>query len=183
VRLELLERQAEAINLPLHIIYLPSLCTNYQYETEMQEFIERSKQGGVECMAFGDLFLEDIREFREAKLSGTGITPLFPLWRTPTDELAKEMISGGLRAIVTCVDPAQLSANFAGREFNREFLLTLPGHVDPCGERGEFHTFAFDGPMFGNPIAVELGEVTERDGFVYADLLPGGERSLATAGF
>jgi uncharacterized protein (TIGR00290 family) len=183
VRFELLQRQAEAAGLPLHIIELPYPCSNSQYETKMQEFIERSKPEGIECMAFGDLFLEDIREYREAKLSGMGITPLFPLWRIPTDKLAKDMISGGLRAIVTCVDPAQLPASFAGREYNEEFLLTLPDHVDPCGERGEFHTFAFDGPMFNEPLVVELGEITEREGFVYADLLPGSNHSLATAGF
>jgi uncharacterized protein (TIGR00290 family) len=182
VRLELLQRQADVAGLPLHIIDLPYPCTNSQYEAKMAEFIEQSKQAGIECMAFGDLFLADIREYREAKLAGTGITPLFPLWQRPTGKLAKEMISGGLRAFVTCVDPAQLSASFAGREFNEEFLLTLPDRVDPCGERGEFHTFAFDGPMFSKPVAVELGEITEREGFVYADLLPVSDRSLATAG-
>ena len=183
VRLELLQRQAAAVGLPLHIIDLPYPCSNSQYEKKMEEFIERSKRQEIECVAFGDLFLEDIREYREAKLSGTGITPLFPLWRTPTDKLAKDMISGGLRALVTCVDPQQLPASFAGREFNEEFLLTLPHHVDPCGERGEFHTFALDGPMFSKPVAVELGEIIEREGFIYADLLPVTDRALANAGF
>jgi len=181
VRLELLQRQADSVGLPLHIIGLPYPCTNSQYEAKMAEFIEEAKHEGIECMAFGDLFLDDIRKYREAKLAGTGITPWFPLWQTPTGKLAKEMISGGLRAFVTCIDPAQLSASFAGREFNEEFLLTLPDQVDPCGERGEFHTFAFDGPMFSKPVAVELGEITEREGFVYADLLPAGDRSVATA--
>jgi uncharacterized protein (TIGR00290 family) len=183
VRLELLQRQAEAVGLPLHVIDLPSPCTNSQYETAMKGFLDESQQRGIEGMAFGDLFLEDIRAYREAKLSGTGITPLFPLWLAPTDELANEMISSGLRAVVTCVDPRQLPARFAGRAFDEEFLFTLPEQVDPCGERGEFHTFAFDGPMFSRPVAVEVGEVVEREGFVYADLLPGPDAALANAGF
>ena len=171
VRLELLRRQAEAVGLPLHIIELPSPCANSEYEAAMETFIGAAKQQAIECMAFGDLFLEDIRAYREAKLSGTGITPLLPIWRRPTDELAKEMIAGGLRAIVTCIDPRQLDASFAGREFNEQFLRDLPANIDPCGERGEFHTFAFDGPMFRTPVPIEVGEITEREGFVYADLL------------
>ena len=171
VRLELLQLQAEAFGLPLNIIELPSPCTNSEYEAAMEKFIAEAKQQGVECIAFGDLFLEDIKEYREAKLSGTGITPLFPLWRMPTDELAKEMISSGLRAVVTCIVPRQLDASFAGREFNEQFLRDLPANVDPCGERGEFHTFAFDGPMFRKPVPIVLGEINEREGFVYADLL------------
>jgi len=171
VRLELLRRQADAVGLPLHIIELPSPCTNAEYEAALGNFVTEAKHEGIECMAFGDLFLEDIKEYREAKLSGTGITPLFPIWRMPTDQLAKEMISSGLRAVVTCIDPQQLSASFAGREFNEQFLMDLPASVDPCGERGEFHTFAFDGPMFGKPVPIEVGEIKEREGFVYADLL------------
>jgi len=182
VRLELLQRQAEAVGLPLHIIDLPDPCSNSQYEAVMEKFIEQSKQKGIGCMAFGDLFLADIKAYREAKLSGTGITPLFPIWLTPTDQLAREMISSGLRAVVTCVDPQRLPASFAGREFNEEFLSALPDHVDPCGERGEFHTFAFDGPMFSNPVDIEVGEITEREGFVYADVLPAlGVSALAGA--
>lgn len=172
VRLELLERQAESVSLPLHIVNLPYPCTNSQYEQAMEEFVWQSRKQGIEGMAFGDLFLADIKEYREAKLSGTGITPLFPLWQTPTDKLAEEMISGGLRAVVTCVDPQQMPASFAGREFNEQFLIDLPAQVDPCGERGEFHTFAFDGPMFDKAVDVEVGEIAERDGFVYADVLP-----------
>jgi uncharacterized protein (TIGR00290 family) len=171
VRLELLQRQAEALGLPLQVIDLPSPCTNSHYETAMDKFVDESKRRGIECLAFGDLFLADIKEYRETKLAGTGITPLFPLWQTPTDYLAKEMISSGLRAVVTCVDPQHLPLSFAGREFNEEFLTDLPNHVDPCGERGEFHTFAFDGPMFEEPVSIEVGAVVERDGFVYADLL------------
>ena len=179
VRLELLRLQAEALGLPLHLIDLPSPCTNTQYESAMEKFIAESKREGIECLAFGDLFLEDIKQYREAKLSGTGITPLFPIWRMPTDKLAAEMISGGLRAVITCVDPAKLPAGFAGREFNHEFLSALPKDVDPCGERGEFHTFAFAGPVFKAPLAIEVGEVTQRDAFVYADVLPASARKTA----
>src|SRR5438270_7248878 len=131
VRLELLQRQAEAVGLPLHIVDLPYPCSNSEYEVAMEKFIEQSKQKGIECMAFGDLFLADIKAYREAKLSGTGITPLFPIWRTPTERLAKEMIAGGLRAVVTCIDPRQLAASFAGREFSQQFLKDLPANIDP----------------------------------------------------
>jgi uncharacterized protein (TIGR00290 family) len=179
VRLELLQRQAEVAGLPLYRIALPYPCTNADYEAAMKRFIGQAKQDGIECMAFGDLFLGDIREYREARLSGTGITPLFPIWQTPTDKLATQMIDSGLRAVVTCVDPQKLPANFAGRQFNQQFLTDLPVHVDPCGERGEFHTFAFDGPMFRRAIEVEVGEICEREGFVYADVLPGAANTKA----
>jgi len=172
VRLELLQSQAEAVGLPLQIINLPYPCSNAEYETAMGKFVEEARQAGVECMAFGDLFLQDIREYREARLAGTGITPLFPLWKMPTDLLAREMISSGLRATISCVDPKQLSASFAGREFDEDLLAALPEEVDHCGERGEFHTFAFDGPMFSKPVDIKVGEIVEREGFVYADLLP-----------
>jgi len=172
VRLELLERQAEAVGLPLQIINLPYPCSNAEYETAMEKFVEEARQAGIECMAFGDLFLQDIREYREAKLAGTGIAPLFPLWKMPTDLLAREMISSGLRAVISCVDPKQLPASFAGREFDEDLLAALPSEVDRCGERGEFHTFAFDGPMFSKPVDIGVGEIVEREGFVYADLLP-----------
>jgi uncharacterized protein (TIGR00290 family) len=170
VRLELLRRQAEAVRLPLRIVNIPHPCSNAQYEQLMGKVVEEACQQGIECMAFGDLFLEDIREYREAKLSGTGMTPLFPLWGLPTKELARQMIASGLRAVLTSVDPRQLSPEFAGREFDERLLEELPAHVDPCGERGEFHTFAYDGPMFGEPVMVEGGEVVERDGFIFADL-------------
>jgi uncharacterized protein (TIGR00290 family) len=172
VRLELLQQQAEALGLPVQVIDLPSPCTNAQYEAAMGRFVDDSKRHGIECIAFGDLFLADIKEYREAKLTGTGITPLFPLWLAPTDRLATEMISSGLRAVVTCVDAQQLPLSFAGREFDEQFLADLPKYVDPCGERGEFHTFAFDGPMFERPVGLQKGVVVERDGFGYADLLP-----------
>src|SRR5256714_4949808 len=146
VRLELLQRQAEAVGLPLHIIDLPCPCSNSQYEAVMEKFIEQSKRKGIECMAFGDLFLADIKEYREAKLSGTGITPLFPIWLKPTAQLASEMISSGLRAVVTCVDPQQLAASFAGHVFNLDFLSALPGNFDPSVEYGQFPTLPLDGP-------------------------------------
>ena len=172
VRHELLQRQAAAAGLPLRLIDLPYPCSNDQYEAAMETFIAGAKHDGIECIAFGDLFLADIKEYRETRLAGTGITPLFPLWQMPTNELARQMIGEGLCAVVTCVDPQQLSAVFAGREFNEQFLADLPAHVDPCGERGEFHTFAFSGPMFRAPVEIEVGEISEREGFVYADILP-----------
>ena len=171
VRLELLQRQAESVRLPLRIINIPQACSNAEYEEAMRRVVEDARREGIEGMAFGDLFLQDIREYREAKLSGTGIAPLFPLWGIPTDELARRMISSGLRAVLTCVDPRQLAAEFAGREFDEQLLRELPAHVDPCGERGEFHTFAYDGPMFDHPVETKAGEIVERDGFVFADLL------------
>ncbi|HYW74740.1 MAG TPA: hypothetical protein VE961_27185 [Pyrinomonadaceae bacterium] len=179
VRLELLRLQAQAVGLPLHIIDLPSPCTNDQYEQAMSEFIQQAHREAIECMAFGDLFLADIKAYREDKLSGTGITPLFPIWETPTDRLAAEMIASGLRAVVTCVDPQILPSSFAGREFNEQFLRDLPAEVDPCGERGEFHTFAFAGPMFKSRVNVEVGEIVEREGFVYADVLAHGDLKAA----
>ena len=172
VRIELLRRQAEAAGLPLRLVELPDPCSNERYEAAFGVLIEEARREGVECMAFGDLFLRDVRAYREAQLEGTGLEPLFPLWEIPTDELARRMIAGGLRAVVSCVDPRQLHGSFAGREFNEEFISQLPEGVDPCGERGEFHTFAFDGPMFRRPVGVEVGEVVERGGFVYADILP-----------
>jgi diphthamide synthase (EF-2-diphthine--ammonia ligase) len=138
----------------------------------MATAIERAKSDRITVMAFGDLFLEDIRSYRVEKLSGTGIEPLFPTWGIPTGDLAREMVAGGLRARLTCVDPKQLAPRFAGREFDEALLAELPRTVDPCGERGEFHTFAYDGPMFRDPIKILSGEIVERDGFVFADLLP-----------
>jgi uncharacterized protein (TIGR00290 family) len=125
---------------------------------------------GLEYMAFGDIFLEDLRQYRESKLDGTGISPIFPLWGMPTAQLAQEMISNGLRCYITSIDTKHLSRDLIGREYNRQFLEALPKTVDPCGEHGEFHTFVFDGPMFRKPIDVTVGEIIEQDGFVYADL-------------
>ena len=172
VRVELLETQSKAIGLPLWPVAIPSPCSNAEYETAMAGAIKRAKAEGITVMAFGDLFLEDIRRYREERLAGSGIEPNFPIWGLPTDKLAQEMINGGLRARVTCVDPRQLPKSFAAREFDGEFLADLPSTADPCGERGEFHTFAYDGPMFHYPVAVQTGEVVERDGFIFADLLP-----------
>ena len=172
VRVELLEAQAKAVGLPLWKIPIPSPCSNAEYEAAMLAAIQRAKAEAIDTFAFGDLFLEEIRRYREECLSGTGISPLFPIWASPTRELVREMIDAGLRARVTCVDPKQLPASFVGREFDAQFLADLPPNVDPCGERGEFHTFAYDGPMFRYPVPVQLGEIVEREGFVFADLLP-----------
>lgn len=173
VRVELLQQQANSTGLPLHIIEIPYPCSNEDYRQAMATFVAKAKQAGIECFAFGDLFLEDIRRYREDRLAGTGITPIFPLWGIATPQLAETMIAGGLQAIITCIDPNCLDANFAGREYNQEFLAALPATADPCGENGEFHSFAYAGPMFRTPIATMLGETVHRDGFVFADLLPG----------
>lgn len=171
VRRRLLDRQAEAAGVPLWVVPLPWPCSNDQYETRMREVCARAVAQGVDAIAFGDLFLADIRAYRERQLQGTGLEPLFPVWQIPTGELAGEMIAAGLKAKVTCVDPNRLAADFAGREFDAAFLADLPPQVDPCGENGEFHTFVYDGPMFQRPIPVQAGDVVERDGFVFADLL------------
>jgi uncharacterized protein (TIGR00290 family) len=173
VRSQLLRAQAAAADLPLREVAIPSPCSNAEYEAAMGEAVARARAEGIEAMAFGDLFLEDIRAYRVEKLRGTGLEPVFPLWGLPTDALARTMIAGGLRARLTCVDPKALEARFAGRDFDAALLAELPASVDPCGERGEFHTFAYAGPMFRAPVPVVSGEVVERDGFVFADLLPG----------
>jgi uncharacterized protein (TIGR00290 family) len=172
VRESLLQAQAAAAGLPLWRVPIPSPCSNEQYAAAMTGLLARARAEGVAAMAFGDLFLADVRAYRERQLAGTGVEPRFPLWGADTAALARQMLAAGLRARVTCVDPRQLDASFAGREFDAGFLADLPPAVDPCGERGEFHTFAFAGPMFAAPIAVEAGPVVERDGFVFADLLP-----------
>jgi uncharacterized protein (TIGR00290 family) len=168
-RRSVLEAQAEAAGLPLWIVPLPWPCSNEIYEARMAEACKRAVDEGVSAIAFGDLFLADIRAYREEKLRGTGLEPLFPLWEIPTDELARTMIAGGLRAKLTCVDPKQLPASFAGREFDLALLRDLPPGTDPCAERGEFHTCAYAGPMFAVPLQLEPGEIVERDGFVFAD--------------
>jgi len=172
VRRELLEAQAHAAGLPLRAVPIPHPCPNDVYERAMAAALAEARADGIEAVAFGDLFLEDIRRYREERMASTGLRPLFPLWGRPTRALAEEMIDGGLRARLTCVDPRALDASFAGRAFDRDLLSALPPGVDPCGERGEFHTFAWDGPMFERPIPVVAGEVVEREGFVFADLLP-----------
>jgi uncharacterized protein (TIGR00290 family) len=173
VRSELLREQAAAVGLPLHAVGIPWPCSNADYEAAMSAALQRAKEDQIAVMAFGDLFLEDIRRYRVEKLTGTGIEPSFPIWGIPTDQLAREMIAGGLRARLTCVDPKQLDARFAGREFDSALISELPNGVDPCGEHGEFHTFSYDGPMFNRPVPVRNGELVTRDGFVFADLLAG----------
>ncbi len=172
VRLELLQRQAQSLGLPLRVLEIPYPCSNQAYEGIMRRFVAEARQQGVQQFAFGDLFLEDIRSYREQKLQGSEIQPIFPLWKKPTPALAREMVESGLRAILTAVDPRKLPASFAGREFNHALLDDLPEGVDPCGENGEFHSFVYAGPMFSSNIAVRLGEIVERDGFVFADVLP-----------
>lgn len=170
VRLELLQQQAEHLGLPLQVIEIPYPCSDEQYEGIMANFVGGAKERDIEQFAFGDLFLEDIRGYREEKLSGSGIMPVFPIWGIPTDQLAQEMVASGMRAVITCVDPKQLPEAFIGREYNQEFLDDLPDGVDPCGENGEFHSFVFAGPMFQKPLQISLGEVVHRDGFVFIDV-------------
>jgi uncharacterized protein (TIGR00290 family) len=170
VREEILRAQADALELPLVRVPIPAPCTNETYQQAMGAAIKEARRQEVTHMIFGDLFLEDIRAYRETQLAGTGMTPMFPLWLRPTRQLAEEMIAAGLRAYVTCVDPKRLPSAMAGRVFDREFLCQLPADVDPCAERGEFHTCVTAGPMFSRPITVELGETVGRDGFVFADL-------------
>jgi uncharacterized protein (TIGR00290 family) len=172
VRRALVEAQAEAAGLPLHVLPIPYPCPNETYEAVMGEFVARQIAEGVEAMAFGDLFLEDIRRYRETKLAGTGITPLFPVWGLDTARLARDMISAGLVAHIACLDPRKLPASLAGRRFDLDLLAELPAGVDPCAENGEFHTFACAGPMFRRPIPVTVGEPVTRDGFVFCDLVP-----------
>jgi uncharacterized protein (TIGR00290 family) len=172
VRVALLDAQAAALALPVWTVPLPSPCSNEAYEQAMRGVVERAVAEGFTHMAFADLFLEDIRRYREERLAGSGLTPLFPLFGVNTTALAREMLAAGLRARLTCVDPRVLDRRFAGREFDAALLADLPPSVDPCGERGEFHTFAYAGPMFRRPIAIETGAVVERDGFVFADLVP-----------
>ena len=170
VREELLEAQASALGLPLIKVPIPSPCSNEEYERAMGAVMERARADGIDAVAFGDLYLEDIRRYRQERLAPTGIGALFPLWGLPTAALAREMVGAGLRAHVTCVDPRRLDPSFAGRTFDAAFLDDLPEGVDPCGENGEFHSFAYAGPMFREPLAIEPGVVIERDGFTFADV-------------
>jgi uncharacterized protein (TIGR00290 family) len=171
-RRALVEMQAKAAGLPLFPIPLPWPCSNQEYEEIMKVFCAQVVAQGVTAMAFGDLFLEDIRAYRERQLQGTGLEPLFPVWQIPTDHLAREMIDSGLRAKLVCGDPKKLSPEFAGRDFDRQLLADLPVGVDPCGENGEFHSFVYGGPMFDREIPVVAGERVERDGFWFCDVLP-----------
>lgn len=175
VRVELLQQQAAAAGLPLHIVEIPYPCPNNVYEAAARKVVRRARGEGVTQMAFGDLFLADVRAYRERLLAGSGVAPVFPLWGRETSALANEMLAGGLRARLTCADPRALPKRFAGREWNAELLMefaALENPPDPCGENGEFHTFAWAGPMFAAPIPVQAGAVEERDGFVFADLIP-----------
>jgi len=171
-RRELLQLQAESAGLPLHTIDLPDPCTNEQCDAIMRRFVMESAAGGVECMAFGDLFLEDIRQYRESRLGGTGIEPVFPLWGIPTEELADRMLASGIEAWVSSVDLKKLGSHFAGRKWSRDLIAQFPPGCDPCGENGEIHTVVVGGPMFSNPIPVSIGRVVERNGFAYADIIP-----------
>jgi uncharacterized protein (TIGR00290 family) len=172
VRRSLLEAQAKAAGLPLHVVPIPWPCSNQEYERIMAEVCWQARESGIEAIAFGDLFLRDIRKYRETQLRGTGLEPLFPLWNLPTALLAQDMITAGLRAKLTCVDPRRLAREFAGREFDSKLLVDLPADVDPCGENGEFHSFVYGGPMFRHQLEVSVGEIVERDGFFFADILP-----------
>lgn len=172
VRRELLSAQAVAVGLPLRCVDLPWPCSNEAYEALMSGAVKTAVDEGIELMAFGDLFLEDIRRYREEKLHGTKLKPIFPIWGQPTLELAHQMLDSGLVAHVTCIDPKAMPREMVGRRFDADFLRDLPKGVDPCGENGEFHTFVSDGPMFAQPVNVKVGKTEERGGFVYADLLP-----------
>ncbi len=172
VRESLLEMQAVAAGLPLVKVPIPSPCSNEVYEQAMSEAMARARDEGVSHVIFGDLFLADVRAYRERQLAKCGMAPVFPLWGRDTRELAEDMLAGGLSAYLTCVDPRKLDRSFAGRRFDQDLLAALPRAVDPCGENGEFHTFACAGPMFRAEIPITPGEIVERDGFVFADLLP-----------
>jgi uncharacterized protein (TIGR00290 family) len=177
VRRTLLEAQAAAAGVPLLQVPLPWPCTNQEYQARMAAACRRAVADGFSSIAFGDLFLRDVRAYRERQLDGSGLAPLFPLWELPTAPLARDMIAAGLRARLSCVDSRQLDPAFSGREFDGSLLADLPASADPCGENGEFHTFAYAGPMFRAPIAVESGEVRNAEGFIYTDLLcPGSSR-------
>ncbi len=172
VREALLDAQAASAGLPLEKVRIPYPCPNATYERAMTEVLARAAADGVRHVVFGDLFLEEIRAYREQRLAPLGFRGVFPLWGRPTAELAREMIASGLRARLCCVDPKRIPARFAGRSFDLELLAELPPEVDPCGERGEFHTCVTDGPMFRAPVRARVGETVERDGFVFTDLVP-----------
>jgi uncharacterized protein (TIGR00290 family) len=173
VRRSVLEAQARAAGLPLHVVQIPHPCPNDIYEAQMRAAIADACARGFTHAAFGDLFLEDIRRYREEKLAGTGLQPLFPVWGIPTGQLAEEMIDGGLRARLACVDTRKLDPSFVGREFDRALLRDLPSGVDPCGERGEFHSCVYAGPMFKEPLALQSGETHIVLPYVWCDLVNG----------
>jgi len=172
VRRELLKRQAESIGLPLHEVFIPPQCVNPIYEARMEEALRLFYNQGVRTVAFGDIFLEDLREYREKNLARIGMGAIFPIWKRDTRELIRFFHAQRFRAVVACVDPKVLDPSFAGRELDESFFHDLPPQADPCGENGEFHTFAFDGPIFQSPILIRTGDIVNRDGFVFCDLLP-----------
>ena len=170
VRIELLKRQAAAMNLPLDIIEIPYPCNNGEYKTRMDAFFEIAKQREVVNIAYGDLFLADIRDYRVNSLAGTGITPIFPLWERPTRQLASDMIAGKQKAIITCVDPRRLSTDFVGKVFDEAFIASLPEGIDPCGENGEFHSFVFDSPLFSKALDIKTGELNSEGHYTWIDV-------------
>ena len=178
-RTDLLQRQADALGLALEIINIPHPCSNEECDGIMRSFIDNANENGIECMAFGDLFLRDIRDYRENQLRGTGIKPLFPIWNIPTDILAKQMLSSGVEAYISCLDPRKMPRALAGRRWSETLLDELPENVDPCGENGEFHTVVIDGPMFEESIPINVGEIVEREGFVFADIIPGDRKGIS----
>lgn len=172
VRRALVEAQAQRVGIPLWAVDLPWPCSNLEYEERMRAVCQRASAEDITAVAFGDLFLQDIRDYRLQQLQGTGLEALFPVWQIPTAQLARDMIAAGVKAKLTCVDPAKLQKTFAGRDYDLRLLEDLPPAIDPCGENGEFHTFVYNAPVFSSPISVRTGEVVERDGFVFADVLP-----------
>jgi len=171
-RPDLLKRQADALGLPLQIINIPHPCGNEECDAIMRLFIDSANESGIECMAFGDLFLRDVRAYRENQMQGTGIKPIFPLWDIPTEILAEQMLSSGVEAYISCVDPRKVPGTLAGRRWSDALLKEFPENVDPCGENGEFHTVVVGGPMFRESIPIRIGETVEREGFVFADIIP-----------
>jgi len=177
VRRELLERQAQSIGLPLHEVRIPPQCVNPIYEARMEEALRIHLERGIRKVAFGDIFLEDLRAYREKNLARIGMTAVFPIWKRDTRELIRSFHADRFRAVAVCVDSKVLDPSFAGRELDESFFRDLPPHADPCGENGEFHTFVFDGPIFQSPIPVRTGEIVNRDGFIFCDLLPAMEEA------
>ena len=173
VRMTLLKQQAEALELPLRTVRIPASATNAQYELAMGDGLRALRESGVEAVAFGDLFLADVRAYRERLVAEAGIKAIFPLWGRSTRSLAHDFVRDGFRAVLVCVDPRQIDVSHCGAEFDESLLGSLPTTADPCGENGEFHTFVYDGPMFGHPIDAQRGDVVEKGGFVFCDLLPG----------
>jgi uncharacterized protein (TIGR00290 family) len=172
VRRSLVEQQAAAVGIPLWTVQLPWPCSNSEYDTIMAQECEKAVSKGIAAIAFGDLFLEDVRSYREKQLEGSGLQPLFPIWGSPTRALAQEMIFSGMRAKLTCIDTRKLDSSFAGRDFDQQLLSELPEGIDPCGENGEFHSFVFAAPIFCSPLSISSGEIVLRDGFAFSDVIP-----------